>query len=69
MRLEEPKQRGEKSRFARSCSQLVGPDSGQVDEPMRPTLAPKRCRERGEGENHRIIVVCARQRLQRVQRG
>jgi hypothetical protein len=28
---------------------------------LRPTFTPKRCRERGEGKGHRVIVVRAQQ--------
>jgi hypothetical protein len=30
---------------------------------LRPALAPKRCRERGEGQSHWVIVVRAQQSL------
>ena len=57
MRFEEAQQSGEKSVLAGPQPQLVSPDSGQVDEPLRPTRVTKRCRKCGESENHRIIVV------------
>ena len=42
--LEEPKERRQQLRFRRTAPQLVSPDSGQIDEPLRPTFTPKRCR-------------------------
>lgn len=63
MRFEEAQQRSEQVRFAGPAPQLVSPDSGQVDEPLRPTLVTDRCRKRGEGESYRIIVVRAQQGL------
>ena len=38
MRLEEADQRGEQRRVAGSRPKLVCPDSGQVEEPLRPPL-------------------------------
>jgi two-component system, cell cycle response regulator DivK len=67
MSLEEAEQRGEECGLRSPASKLVSPDSGQIDEPLRPTLTPKRCRKRGEGKSDRVIVVCARQRLERPQ--
>ena len=64
MRFEEPQQRSKQGRLAHAAPQLIRPDSGQVEEPLRPTLTPKRCRKRGEGKSHRIIVVCAQQGLE-----
>ena len=55
MRFEEAQQLGENRRIADPVPQLVGPDSGQVEEPPRPTLGPKRCAKRSEGERHRIF--------------
>ena len=42
--LEETQQRGEKRWLRRSAPELLSPDSGQIDEPLRPTLLTKRCR-------------------------
>ena len=50
MRLQETQQRGEKGGLGRPGSQLFRPDSGQVDEPLRPARVTKRCRKRGESE-------------------
>ena len=55
MRFQEAKHGGEKRRFAEPGPQLLSPDSGQVEEPLRPTLGAERCGERSEGESDRII--------------
>jgi len=41
--FQEAKQGREKHGLGGAPSQLVRPDSGQIDEPLRPTLTPKRC--------------------------
>ena len=56
MRLEETQQGREQVRLTDPLSQHVGPDSGQVDEPMRPARVTKRCRKRGEGKSLGVIV-------------
>jgi len=61
VRFEKAQQRREQVRLTRSAAKLVGPDSGQVDEPLRPTLVTDRCRKRGEGKSHWVIVVRAQQ--------
>jgi len=63
MRLQEAQQGGEQRRLARSSPEFVGPDSGQVDEPLCPAVIPKRCRQCGEGDSYRIIVVGGRHSL------
>ena len=63
MRFEEAEQRGEQRRLAGPGPQLICPDSGQVEEPLRPTLVAERCRERGEGKSHRIIWFWVRHGL------
>jgi len=63
VRFEKAEQGGEQRRVAGSRAQFVSPDSGQIEEPMRPSLVAERCRQRGESESHRIIWVCARHRL------
>ena len=55
MRFEEAQQGREQHGIGGALTELASPDSGQVDEPLRPTFAPKRCRQRGEGKSHRII--------------
>ena len=47
MRLEEAEERGEKRRLAGAGTELVSPDSGQVEEPVRPTGVAERCRKCG----------------------
>ena len=59
VRLEEAQQRGEKRRIARSAPKLVCPDSGQVEEPLRPAFVAKRCRKRGKGESVRDRLASA----------
>ena len=55
VRFEKANERGEQRRVARLALQLVCPDSGQVEEPLRPTLLPERCRKRGKGKSNRVI--------------
>jgi hypothetical protein len=57
MGFEEAQQRGEKRRIVEAAPELLGPDSGQVEKPLPPTLVLERCRERGEG-NSRGIIWC-----------
>ena len=54
VRFEEAQQRGEQRRLAGTAAELIRPDSGQVEEPMRPPFVAERCRKRGEGERDRI---------------
>ena len=42
MRFEEADKRGEQERFAHSRAKLVRPNSGQVDEPLRPPVIAER---------------------------
>jgi hypothetical protein len=55
MRFEEAQQSSEKGWIAHPAPQLVGPDSGQVEEPLRPTLGAERCGKRGKAERYWII--------------
>jgi len=57
VRFEKTQQSREQLLVARSGAQLVRPDSGQVEEPLRPTLIAERCHERGEGKRYRIVWV------------
>ena len=57
MSLQEAKQRGEEVRVSSAGAKLIGPDSGQIEESLRPTLVAERCRKRGEGKCHRIVWV------------
>jgi hypothetical protein len=63
MCLEEAQQSDKQIRVARASAQFLRPDSGQIEESLRPTLVAERCRQSGEGESHRIVWVCARHRL------
>jgi hypothetical protein len=63
VRFQEAQHSSEQPRLVRPSPQLVGPDSGQVDEPLCPAVVTKRCRQRGEGHSYRIIVVCGRHSL------
>jgi hypothetical protein len=47
MRLEKGDERGKQHGIGRSFPQLDRPDSGQVEEPLRPPIVAKRCRKRG----------------------
>src|SRR3954462_14953557 len=64
VRLEKAQQRGQQMRIGGSAPELVGPDSGQVDESLRPTLAPKRCGKRSKGNGHRIVWYPGRHSLE-----
>ena len=53
--FEEAQQSGEQNWVINPASKLLSPDSGQVEEPLRPPFVAKRCRKRSEGERDRII--------------
>jgi hypothetical protein len=57
VRFEEAKECRKEFHMPRPRAQLVSPNSGQIEESLRPTLLTKRCRERGEGKSHRIVWV------------
>ena len=57
MRFEEAEQRREQVRLAGARTQLVSPDSGQIDEPLRPTLLTERCGKRAKREGDGVIGV------------
>jgi two-component system cell cycle response regulator DivK len=63
VRFEETQQRGEKRRISGPGAKLVRPDSGQVEEPLRPPPAAERCGERGKGESNRIVWTRVRKHL------
>ena len=44
--LEEAKERSKEFRLCRAGAQLVSPDSGQIEEPLRPPFVAKRCGKR-----------------------
>lgn len=58
--FQKPQQCAQQRRIGRSRPQLLSPDSGQLDEPLRPARVTKRCRKCGERESDRVIPVCAR---------
>jgi hypothetical protein len=53
--FEETQQGGEKRRVVEPRPQLLSPDSGQVEEPLRPTFVAERCGKRSECKRDRII--------------
>ena len=59
MAFEEPQQGRQEHRLARPCSQFVRPDSGQGDEPLRPSTITKRCRKSGECKSRGVIPLWA----------
>ena len=69
MRLEKEQQGGEQRRLTCTAPQLIGPDSGQVDEPLRPSFGTKRCRKRGKAERDRIIWYPGWHSLEQPQSG
>ena len=54
MRFEEAQQRREQRWIAGAGAKLASPDSGQVEEPVRPTRVAERCRECGYGKSREI---------------
>ena len=57
MAFQEAEQAREQRRLPCPRPQLVSPDSGQIEKPLRPTLITERCRQRGESKNQGITVV------------
>ena len=55
MRFEKAQQRRKQHGIGGAEPQLVSPNSGQVEEPLRPTLRAERCGQRSKGERDRII--------------
>lgn len=49
MRFEEAQDSREKRWIIKLRSKLAGPDSGQVEESLRPTFIAERCGKRSEG--------------------
>jgi hypothetical protein len=54
MRFEEAYGGSKERRFRDAATQLVCPDSGQVDEPLSPPRVTKRCRKRGKGNSSTV---------------
>ena len=63
MRFEEAQQRAKEGGLGGSAAKLVSPDSGQVQETLRPALIPERCRKRRQGESDGVALVFAKQSL------
>jgi hypothetical protein len=57
VRLEESDEGREQRRLAGAAAKLGRPDSGQIEEPLRPPVLSKRCRERGERQSVRVVVT------------
>jgi hypothetical protein len=55
MRFKEAEKRSQERRLGRALAQLLSPDSGQVDEPVRPTFVPERCGKRAKREGDGVI--------------
>jgi two-component system cell cycle response regulator DivK len=55
MCFKERDKRDEQCRIVRPLPKLVGPDSGHVEEPVRPAWVLERCGERCKGEGMRIV--------------
>ena len=62
VRLEEAKQSGKQFRLGGTPAQLFSPDSGHVDEPLRPTVVPERCGKRAKRESDGVIWVSLHRR-------
>jgi len=56
VRLEECDQCRKQYRVVRPAPKFICPNSGQVEEPLRPPLVAKRCRKSGKGNDQRIAV-------------
>ena len=61
--LEETQKRSKQGRFPSPLSQLLGPDSGQIEETLRPSLIAERCCECSQRKGDRIVVVFVPQSL------
>jgi hypothetical protein len=55
MRLKEGNERRKQHGIGRPFPQFGCPDSGQIEEPLRPPIVAKRCRKRGQGKGHWVI--------------
>jgi hypothetical protein len=61
MCFEKAQQGRKQHRLGRSGPQLVRPDSGQGDEPLRPSSIAERCRKGGKCKSHWVIPLLANQ--------
>lgn len=66
--LEEADECSEQRRFGGSRPKLLCPDSGQVDEPLRPPSVTKRCRKRGKSKSNGVVWTWALQDLDTAER-
>ena len=57
MPLEEAEERCQQLWLPRASAKLVSPDSGQVEEALRPTIVSERCGKRGKREGDGVIWV------------
>jgi two-component system cell cycle response regulator DivK len=57
MCFQEAKRRRQQYGVAGAAAELVRPDSGQIEESLRPPFLAKRCRERGQRKRDGIIIV------------
>ena len=55
MALEEAEERCQQLWLPRASAKLVSPDSGQVEEPLRPTVVAERCGKRAKRESDGVI--------------
>jgi len=67
MRFKKAQEGRQQGRFVGSLSQLIRPDSGQVDEPSCPPVVTKRCRQCGERDCDGVIVVRGQHSLRQPQ--
>jgi len=56
MRFQKANQGGKQVWVGGAAPQLLCPDSGQVEEALRPAALSERCRKRGKGERVGIVV-------------
>ena len=62
MRFEEAEQRRKQVRLGGPTTQLVSPDSGQINEALRPTVVAERCGKRAKRESDGVIWVSVHRR-------
>ena len=67
--FEETQQCRKECRIASSSSQFFSPNSGQIQEPLRPARLTERCGKRGKGKNHGIMVAFGAQSPKNNARG
>ena len=62
VRLKKAQDGCEQFRLPCPRAQLVSPDSGQIDKPLRPTLVTERCGKRAKRESDGVIWVSVHRR-------